>query len=177
MAGTFSAVKVQGATLDYREDWSSWLGTDTIATATWTVSGATKASESNTTTTATARISGGTSGQLATAKCHITTAAGYEDERTIELSVVASLEAKVIQKAPGAITAVPAPTWSDLNGDTVASYSWSAAAGLSISGSSTAATVVITGGTAGVDYALTCTITTASGQIDARVITVQVRDR
>ena len=72
---------------------------------------------------------------------------------------------------------MPAPSWNDLNGDAVAGYSWAAAAGLSISGSTTSATVVITGGTAGVDYALTCTITTASGQIDARVITVQVRDR
>jgi hypothetical protein len=39
-------------------DWSDRLGTDTIATSTWTADGPTVASSSNTTTTATAKFSG-----------------------------------------------------------------------------------------------------------------------
>jgi len=177
MAATFSAVKVQVSVIDYQESWAAWLGSDTIASAAWTVSGATKVGESNTTTATTVRISGGTAGTPATAKCHIVMATGYEDERTIELAIVASLEARQIVKATGATMAIPAPTWSDLSGDEIASYTWSAASGLTIASGGSTATVKISGGTAGSDYALTCTITTTSGQVDARVITVQVRDR
>ena len=62
MAQTF--VKDPDATLDYIIDWSEWLDTDTISTSTWTVpTGLTNVSDSNTTTTATIWLSGGTAGQ------------------------------------------------------------------------------------------------------------------
>jgi hypothetical protein len=128
MAATYSEVKAQAAILDYQLDWSAWLGTDTVSSATWTVTSATKVSESNSTTTTTVRVSGGTAGTLATAKCTMTTTAGLIEVRSIELSVVASLEARQIQKAPGATMAVPAPTWSDLGGDAISTYTWSVSA-------------------------------------------------
>ncbi len=172
----FARDKVQGATLDYRFDWSALLGTDTIDSVSWTVSGVTAGATSNTTTTATQRVSGGSVGTAASIKCHIVTTAGYEDERTLALTIVPSVEAKAIQKAPGAIIAVPAPTWTDLGTDTVSSYSWAVASGITIASGGSSATVVISGGTAGNDYAATCTMTTTAGQIDVRVVTIQVRE-
>ena len=178
MAGTFSEVKVATAILDYRLDWSAWLPSlDTISSATWTVTGATKVSESNTTTTASVRVSGGSAGSAATAKCTITTASGLIEVRSIELRIVAVLEAKAIEKAPGSTMAIPAPTWDDLGGDTISSYSWTSATGLTIASGASSATVIISGGTVGMDYALTCAIVTAAGQEDSRVITIQVRER
>ncbi len=178
MAATFSRVKVQSAVLDYRLDWSDLLGSDTIDTAIWTVTGATKVSDSATATTATVRISGGTAGAVASAVCHIVTALGYEYERTIALNVVASIELGPIIKAPGELIAVPSPSWADLGDDMISAYAWTAATGLTVvSGYAAAAVTHISGGTLGSDYALTCTITTASGQVDARVIPVQVRER
>jgi len=180
MAATYREVKVASAILDYQLNWAAWLtaqSNDTISAVDWVVTGATEGTNSNTTTTATVRISAGTAGTLATAKCTITTAAGLIDVRSIELSIVASLEATQVVKAPGATMAIPAPTWSDLGGDTISTYSWSAAAGLTIASGGSTATVKVSGGTAGVDYALTCAIVSSSGQEDSRVITVQVRDR
>ena len=82
-------VKDPNAKLDYTLDWSTYLGgSDTISSAMWTVSsGLTKVSESNTTTTTSVRISGGTAGNEETATCHIVLASGQEDERTIAISV------------------------------------------------------------------------------------------
>lgn len=178
MAATFSRVKVQSAVLDYRVDWSDLLGSDTIDTATWTVTGATGLGDTATATTTTARISGGSAGAVAKAVCHIVTDLGYEYERTIDLGVVARIELVPIIKAPGELIAVPAPSWADLGDDTISAYAWTAAAGLTVvSGYAATAITRISGGTLGSDYALTCTITTASGQIDARVIPVQVRER
>lgn len=75
------------AVLDYTLDWSTWLGDDTIATATWSVpSGVTLASSSATTTTATAWISGGTVGEAYIATCHVTTVGGRQDDRSIRLN-------------------------------------------------------------------------------------------
>lgn len=76
------------AVLDYTVDWSDWLGTDTIASVTWTVpTGVTKASQTNTTTAATAWISGGTAGSDYSLGCKVTTAGGRTDERTVVLQV------------------------------------------------------------------------------------------
>jgi len=72
-----------------------------------------------------------------------------------------AIVAREIVKAPGETISVPAPTWSDLNGDTAASYSWAAATGLTIASGGPSATVGNSGGTAGMDYALTCTMTPA----------------
>ena len=177
MPDALTMTKVVGATLDLRFDWSALLGSDTIASVAWSVSGVTAGATSNTTTTATQRISGGSAGTTATVECTITTAASYVYVRTVAIDVVASIDACEIIKASGETISVPAPTWSDLNGDTIASYSWAAAASLTIVSGGSAATVVISGGTVGQDYALTCTITTTAGQIDVRVIRVKVRRR
>lgn len=79
------------ATLDYTIDWDQddWLGSDTITgTPTWTVpSGLTLSSQSNTTTAATAWISGGTADNDYDVECKITTTGGRTDERTIRLQV------------------------------------------------------------------------------------------
>lgn len=50
--------------LDYIWDWSNWLGSDTIASSSFTVqTGLTADSDSNTATTATVWLSGGTPGE------------------------------------------------------------------------------------------------------------------
>ena len=81
-------VKDPQAVLDYQVDWSAWLGTDTIASSSWTAeTGITVDSDSHTTTTATAWVSGGTTGERYRLTNHITTAGGRTDERTITIVV------------------------------------------------------------------------------------------
>ena len=76
------------ADLDYTIDWESWLDSDTIATSTWVAdSGITIESDSNTSTTTTVWISGGTAGSSYKATNHIVTAAGRAEDRTITLRV------------------------------------------------------------------------------------------
>ena len=76
------------ANLDYSVDWTSWLGSDTIATSSWTIpTGLKKESESNSTKIATVWLSGGTVGQEYTVTNHIKTAAGREDECSIIIQV------------------------------------------------------------------------------------------
>lgn len=80
--------KNKDASLPYTLDWSAWLGADTISAVTWTVpAGLTKASQTNTPTTASAVLSAGTAGTAYQVGCKITTAAGLVDERTIEIRV------------------------------------------------------------------------------------------
>ena len=177
MAATWGTTKAQGATLDYS---IALANGDTIASAAWTVTGATKVSETYSTTAALVRVSGGTAGTPAKLLCHIVGASCLEYERTIELTITAEfiIGDTPIRKAPAEVLAVPAPTISDLNGDTVSTYAWSASTGLTVvSGYSTAATTRISGGTLGSDYSLTCTLTFASGQILPCVYLVQVRER
>lgn len=78
---------VFGVTLDW--DGDDFLGSDTITgTPTWTVpAGITKDSQSNTTTTATAVLSGGTHGSDYDVACKIVTAGGSTYERTIRVQV------------------------------------------------------------------------------------------
>ena len=85
--GTNSAfMKDPNSTLDFAIDWSAWLGTDTIATATWTVpTGITKVTDSASTTVATIWLSGGTAGAQYDLLCRITTAGGRTDDRTISI--------------------------------------------------------------------------------------------
>jgi len=81
-AATFT--KDPSAVLDYAIDWSAWLGSDTIATSTWSVpTGITRDSDTNTTTRATIWLSGGTAGQTYQLTNTITTAGGRTDQRTI----------------------------------------------------------------------------------------------
>lgn len=74
--------------LDYTVDWSAWLAVgETISTSAFTVaSGITLDSESNTTTTATAWISGGTAGTTYTITSQITTSAARTAERSFTIT-------------------------------------------------------------------------------------------
>ncbi len=80
----------KGATevVDYVVSWSALLGADTISTSTFTVSaGLTKDSQSNTTTTATVWVSGGTVNTDYTITNTITTAGGRTWVRTFTVPV------------------------------------------------------------------------------------------
>jgi hypothetical protein len=86
MASSF--VKDPSAVVDYQVNWAAWLGVDTISTSTWTVpTGITQNSATNTTTTATIWLSGGTAGTTYTLVNRIVTAAGRTDERSIRVLV------------------------------------------------------------------------------------------
>lgn len=76
------------AVLDYHLDWEDWLAGDTISAAAWTLpSGITKDSQAETDTVATIWLSGGSPGNRYFVKCHITTAAGREEDRTFRVDV------------------------------------------------------------------------------------------
>jgi len=83
-----SFLKDPDSQLDYTISWLSWLNGDTIATSSWAAeSGITIEDESNTTTTATVWLSGGTLGEVYLATNTIVTAGGRTDERSITLRV------------------------------------------------------------------------------------------
>jgi hypothetical protein len=77
------------ATLDYRVDWSAWMGDDDeIVTVEWLVPEAlTVESDTNTETTATVWVSGGLAGTRLRVTCRITTTVGRVDDRTITLVI------------------------------------------------------------------------------------------
>jgi hypothetical protein len=80
--------KDPSAKIDTGWDWSAWLGTDTITASSWTVpTGLTSVDESNTTTTTTIWLTGGTHGQDYSLVNQITTAGGRIDQRTIKVQV------------------------------------------------------------------------------------------
>ena len=88
MASSF--VKDPNAVLDYKWDWTAWLPLgDTISTANVTVEAGdvVKNSQSNTTTSVTAWISGGTLSTEAQITARVVTAQGRTDDRTITLSI------------------------------------------------------------------------------------------
>lgn len=76
--------------LDYQINWSTWLGTDTLATSTWTVdAGLTAGFASRSQTTTTQWLSGGTVGRTYTLTNVVTTAAGRAAECSFRVLVVA----------------------------------------------------------------------------------------
>ena len=84
-----SFVKDPDAVLDYEWDWAAWLGADTIASHTVTASaGLTVDSTEATDTAVTVWLSGGTVGQTYSVTCHVVTAAGREDDRTVTVTVM-----------------------------------------------------------------------------------------
>ena len=84
-----SFVKDPDAILDYEWDWSAWLGVDTIASHTVTAATGLVVDTSEATTTAvTAWLSGGSVGQSYPVTCHVVTAAGREDDRTVTVTVM-----------------------------------------------------------------------------------------
>jgi hypothetical protein len=77
-------VKDPNAVLDFVINWATWLGADTIVTSSWTVgTGITKDSDSNTTTTATVWLSGGTANTKYECVNRIVTAAGRTQDQTL----------------------------------------------------------------------------------------------
>lgn len=86
MANSF--LKDPQAVLDYEWDWSEWLDADTISAHTVTApTGLTVASSSRTSTAVTAWLSGGTAGTSYAVVCHVTTAGGRQDDRTVQVTV------------------------------------------------------------------------------------------
>lgn len=83
-------VKDSNATKDYQVDWAKWLVLgDTIATSTFIVpAGITKQSESNTVTTSTVWLSGGTTGTEYLVVARITTAQGRTEDQTLIILVL-----------------------------------------------------------------------------------------
>ena len=92
MGARFYTTHDPDAVLDYEFDWTAWLKEgDTITAASWAVTGADEAlvvdDESNTTTTTKVWLSGGTAGVTYRATCHVTTAGGRQDDRTLMVRV------------------------------------------------------------------------------------------
>jgi hypothetical protein len=88
MASQF--IKDPNAVLDYKWDWAEWLAAgDTISTADVTLASGDVAinSESNTTTSVTAWISGGTVSTQAQLTARVVTAQGRTADRTITLLI------------------------------------------------------------------------------------------
>lgn len=86
MNGTFT--KDPSATLDYTIDWSEWLGTDEIITATWNVpAGLVKVKSTSSITTATMWLSGGTAGIIYYIDCTISTDQGRMDSRQLTINI------------------------------------------------------------------------------------------
>jgi len=74
----------------YFIDWSEWLGTDTIATATWDVpDGLTDSNPSivNSGTRAVVWLEGGVAGNTYKVNLHIVTTAGLEDDASLSIYV------------------------------------------------------------------------------------------
>lgn len=92
LSGGFPSIKKDpDATLDYTFDWSAWLASagDSIADVAWTAdTGLTIESQTHTTQTATAVVSGGAAGSVLGLTCRITTAGGRVDERTMKLRII-----------------------------------------------------------------------------------------
>jgi hypothetical protein len=81
-------LKDPDAVNDFTVDWSAWLDTDTIATSVWSSpEGMTVDLATNTATSATIWLSGGTIGLRYRVTNHITTTAGREDDRTLSIRV------------------------------------------------------------------------------------------
>ena len=76
------------AVLDYVVNWEMWLAGDTIATSTWTAeTGITVVSDTETATTTTVWLSGGTAGSDYNVVNRVTTTMGRTDDRTLRIRV------------------------------------------------------------------------------------------
>ena len=75
------------AMLDYVFDWSAWLAGDTIESSTITAPVGVTVTSSATSTAVTVWVSGGTLGGVYPVTCHIVTAAGREDDRTLTFRI------------------------------------------------------------------------------------------
>jgi hypothetical protein len=83
-------IKDPDATLDYADDWTAWLGDDTIQDSQWiiTPTGALEAADdTNTDTVTTVWLTGGDRNVTYLVTNHITTAGGRIDDRTFKILV------------------------------------------------------------------------------------------
>ena len=81
-------LKDPDARVDFQADWTDWLAGDTISASTWVVpSGITQYSASNTTTSATIWLSGGTEGRDYSVVNRITTAGGRINDQTLIIKI------------------------------------------------------------------------------------------
>lgn len=84
----WTAAKDPDDILDYSINWGDWLGSDTISAVDWIVPpGMTMQSSEFTTTVTTIWVSGGVDGVTYSIVCRITTAAGRQVDRTVNLKV------------------------------------------------------------------------------------------
>ena len=93
MAYDAQFLKDPNAVVDFTRDWSAWLGTDTIATSTWVVPtgltiGTGGTAPTNTTTTATVWLSGGTAFGTYIVTNRISTTGGRTDDRSFLIVVM-----------------------------------------------------------------------------------------
>lgn len=88
-SGASSILKDPQATLDYPFDWTAYLAgiSDTITAASFTVTSGTITASGFVGAIATAWVSGGVAGTTITLTCHITTAGGRQDDRSVYLKV------------------------------------------------------------------------------------------
>lgn len=94
--------------------------------------------------------------------------------------MASSNPAATFQKDPLAILDYTLDWASFLNGDTIATVTWTVPAGVASVGqtfSSTTATIWLSGGTAGTSYAVVCLITTVGGRTDERTIQINAVSR
>lgn len=87
---------------------------------------------------------------------------------------------KTFIKDPDAVIDYQVDWWAWLDEDTISSSSWIVPAGItkdSDSYTDKAATIWLSGGTAGQSYELTNRITTAGGRTDDRTITITVKQK
>lgn len=88
----FNVVKDPDADLDYTIDWSAWLGSDVIATSTWTMPDGSgiemhDPSLNPAKTQTTVWLRGGTVGGPYRVANHIVTAAGRAEDRSLSVRV------------------------------------------------------------------------------------------
>lgn len=91
MSDKLVSIKDPAARLDYTWDWAPWLAdvSDTIASATVTVSGVTAVGSLVVgDTEVTQRVEAGTVGEAAKLVCQITTVGGLIDERSIDITII-----------------------------------------------------------------------------------------
>ena len=179
--------------VDFSEAWGNWLiGSDTIVSAAWAAdSGLTILSSSLTPTTTTVFVSGGTAGQIYALRGAIATAAGRIEVRSALVYVLtcnpssasppskAAMQCfRVTPKNPGSVVDVQI-SWSSYlaPGDYIVTSNWLGPGGIGL-GSSTytqnSASVRVSGGISGINYAITNVITTATGQTQVRRVEVEV---
>lgn len=87
--GTPQWIKAPGARKDYSRDWADWLGTDTIASSSWSAddTGISVESSTHTDKTTTVWLSGGVVGKTYRVVNTIVTTGGRTEVKSIKINV------------------------------------------------------------------------------------------